>query len=528
MVRFLIIFSLILCSGVQMLSAQTKVEYNSIKSTLNGEPFFVKGTYTGSSPNFKKIKEAGFNVVMSYGTRNMSESAALNFLDEAHDHGLYILFNFNADDITSQNIDKIEKLVNALKDHSALYAWYLVDEPGLQGIAPDLVTNCYNAIKSLDENHPVFTSNWQIKKYYEGTDVDMRQLYQGIPSKMQNVLSDNREGYISTINSLNINWVAILNTHATDFGIPDVDPIYYPSPGGWYKNVDAGSEEYAKRQNRGTDLNNVDILPNPVGKADRYGMEFYKPDNFPDSESRIRGQVACALAYRSNALFWWIWDEGVEINNRWGWYTIYHYTPTKNSQKKILDEIAQFEHILTSPKKVDKQVDFNGIFYRYVKDESDRELVIAFNESDRAKEVELSLSAGSSTKYIEIKTGKEINLKNSKLNIDSNGGIFLINDPDFKVSSKLINKGQTKIYPNPFSTNLTIEYLIANNSKVELSIIDSSGRMIRKLMNEKKNKGVHKVLWDGKSENGTMIKPGVYFCNIKVGKNSKFLRILCN
>ena len=86
---------ILILSNCQFVFSQTTVVYNSTTSTLNGKPFFVKGIYTGGGADLGKMRETGFNVVMNYATRDMDESQALTFLDDAENHDLYVLFHFN-------------------------------------------------------------------------------------------------------------------------------------------------------------------------------------------------------------------------------------------------------------------------------------------------------------------------------------------------------------------------------------------------------------------------------------------------
>ena len=499
--------------------SQSKVVYNSTTSTINGEPFFVKGIYTGGNADLKKIGDLGINVVMNYSTRDMEQSQALKFLDEAQSHNLYVLFHINKDDIIDYELEKVLSLVNGLKQHSTLYGWYLADEPSLTGIFPEELKEFYEEIKKADPNHPVFTSNWQIQNFSQGTDVDMRQLYHGIPKKMQNVLDDKGEGYISEIEDLNLSWLAILNTHSTKFGNPEIDPLNYASPAGWYNGIEPGTPEYAKRENRGVDLNQPGVLSNPFGKKDRYGQEFVMSENFPDSEIRIRGQVACALAYKSNALYWWLWEDGNSINKRWGWYTIYHYEPTKSSHKKILSEIEKCEDILTSNKEIDTQVSRDGLFYRYIKDESGRELIVAFNETESDISVKVSLLASASTKYVNLTNHSEIDLSTTNLELKANGGVFLI-DPDLVSNSTTIKSSTCKLYPNlpnPFRSKTNFKFSISERCKVELGIYNVMGIKVSTLISSIKDSGTHSVCWDGMNINGDKLSPGIYLAVLKAG-----------
>ena len=80
------------------------------------------------------------------------------FMDRAAQTGFYVHFQLIAfeklgnDNATLANLTKI---VNHFKNHPALFAWYLADEPDGQGIDPSLLQPKYDLIKKLDKVHPV-------------------------------------------------------------------------------------------------------------------------------------------------------------------------------------------------------------------------------------------------------------------------------------------------------------------------------------------------------------------------------------
>jgi hypothetical protein len=73
-------------------------------------------------------------------------------------------------------------------------------------------------------------------------------------------------------------------------------------------------------------------------------------------------------------------------------------------------------------------------------------------------------------------------------------------------------------YPNPFNSSTTIIYTVANlgpiPAEININIYDVMGKKVRTLINERKEVGIHKVIWDGKSDNGDDCPSGVYFARI--------------
>ncbi|UCF05228.1 MAG: right-handed parallel beta-helix repeat-containing protein [bacterium] len=67
-------------------------------------------------------------------------------------------------------------------------------------------------------------------------------------------------------------------------------------------------------------------------------------------------------------------------------------------------------------------------------------------------------------------------------------------------------------YPNPFNPSATIVYYVAvPGSHVDISIYDSSGRLVRTLVDEHAPPGTHTVGWDGTNNNGQQSASGIYF-----------------
>jgi rhamnogalacturonan endolyase len=66
-------------------------------------------------------------------------------------------------------------------------------------------------------------------------------------------------------------------------------------------------------------------------------------------------------------------------------------------------------------------------------------------------------------------------------------------------------------YPNPFNPQTSISFALPEAALVSINIYDINGRLIRKLVNENYQAGVHNILFDG-----TNLASGVYFVNSKI------------
>ncbi len=70
-------------------------------------------------------------------------------------------------------------------------------------------------------------------------------------------------------------------------------------------------------------------------------------------------------------------------------------------------------------------------------------------------------------------------------------------------------------YPNPFNPTTFINYELPKETFVNITIYDITGRIVRKLVNEKQNAGYKSVLWDGRDNNGQLVSSGFYLYYMK-------------
>ncbi len=78
-----------------------------------------------------------------------------------------------------------------------------------------------------------------------------------------------------------------------------------------------------------------------------------------------------------------------------------------------------------------------------------------------------------------------------------------------------------KIYPNPGSGDINIEYNTEKYSNVEVTILNYMGEEIERLYNGMQYEGHHKLLW--KSDN---VESGIYLCRIKANDKITIKKIV--
>ncbi|MFA5031626.1 MAG: T9SS type A sorting domain-containing protein [bacterium] len=74
--------------------------------------------------------------------------------------------------------------------------------------------------------------------------------------------------------------------------------------------------------------------------------------------------------------------------------------------------------------------------------------------------------------------------------------------------------------PNPIVNNGTISYSLKQGSKVELSIYDLSGKLVKTLDNSIQTTGTKTINWDAKDNFGNKVSSGMYFCKLRTGKDT--------
>jgi hypothetical protein len=90
----------------------------------------------------------------------------------------------------------------------------------------------------------------------------------------------------------------------------------------------------------------------------------------------------------------------------------------------------------------------------------------------------------------------------------------------------LPNKIMLSNYPNPFNSQTTISFSLANDCQARLSIYDITGRLVAKISDEKMQASQHNVIWDGHNFEGKTLSSGVYFARLEAGNSVYNHRLL--
>lgn len=67
------------------------------------------------------------------------------------------------------------------------------------------------------------------------------------------------------------------------------------------------------------------------------------------------------------------------------------------------------------------------------------------------------------------------------------------------------------IYPNPFNPSTTVEFSISQNQEVNISVFNIKGQKVKTLSKGMMEKGLHRIVWDGRNDTGHSVSSGIYF-----------------
>ena len=164
---------------------------------INNLPWFPFGYYCYSPVQPTLAEEEvvkGFNMMSPYQRiEGKTRDERRAYLDRAAELGMKVHYNLlsvaggggvGSGSIKGQSQSEKERLlkeeIEAFKDHPALLAWYISDEPTGHGADPDTLAGVYRFVKNLDPWHPitiVFMAPMQARRYADAMDIVMADPY---------------------------------------------------------------------------------------------------------------------------------------------------------------------------------------------------------------------------------------------------------------------------------------------------------------------------------------------------------------
>lgn len=89
-----------------------------------------------------------------------------------------------------------------------------------------------------------------------------------------------------------------------------------------------------------------------------------------------------------------------------------------------------------------------------------------------------------------------------------------------------VSSGLLRVVPQPSRSGVTVAFNLQEPSRVELSVVDVSGRVVRPLVGGRVLAGSHRYIWDGFDAGGGRAAPGVYFAVLRTADRVESVRIV--
>jgi hypothetical protein len=132
-----------------------------------GSRFVPLGIYSGSEPlDLPALRAVGFNTVVG--------PARQSFLDAAQTSGLMVLAETVSEPGPAFDPAVVQRCVQALDDHPAVWAWHLADEPDLKGTPPAQVRRAGRVVKAAGARKPtavVLGRDHALREYAASADL---------------------------------------------------------------------------------------------------------------------------------------------------------------------------------------------------------------------------------------------------------------------------------------------------------------------------------------------------------------------
>lgn len=170
----MLIVAMALGGGAAVAADGSKVKFNEEGIALvDGKPFFPLGvfTYEINPEVLAELREVQCNTVV-HGFKP-------DQLDLLHDSGLMAVCATSPE------------WIKAAKNHPALLAWYLTDEPENRGVTPEGEHQRYVDLKAEDPSHPIglcHASYEALTPYKDACDFTMTDIYPITPARDKNIM----------------------------------------------------------------------------------------------------------------------------------------------------------------------------------------------------------------------------------------------------------------------------------------------------------------------------------------------------
>ena len=83
-----------------------------------------------------------------------------------------------------------------------------------------------------------------------------------------------------------------------------------------------------------------------------------------------------------------------------------------------------------------------------------------------------------------------------------------------------------QITPNPVTENTRLSFTLQQDSRVEITLCDQTGKLCSTLSNQHFDSGLHQISWTGSGNDGKRLTPGVYYCRLTAEGQSTVKKLI--
>ena len=87
------------------------------------------------------------------------------------------------------------------------------------------------------------------------------------------------------------------------------------------------------------------------------------------------------------------------------------------------------------------------------------------------------------------------------------------------ISQPIASLPEMVVYPNPFNDGVSFAFELQEPNVAMLRIFDTKGSLIYENTTQYHRAGVTKIGWDGLSQSGQKVMPGLYSYQLRIGNN---------
>lgn len=169
---------------------EVKIDHITNSLIVDGKPFLPVGFYCDD--NFGTLAEEesmyGFNMISPYWSRKTPRTPedmakVKDLMDRCASVGVKVNYHLEGAcvNLKGQALeDVIKQEIEAFRDHPALLAWYIADEPEYHSVTADQLQAVYQLVKKLDPYHPICVCIADLKympKFCPSMDLIMSDAY---------------------------------------------------------------------------------------------------------------------------------------------------------------------------------------------------------------------------------------------------------------------------------------------------------------------------------------------------------------